>query len=45
MLGARSETGSDLQLELLAEKEPGVTPEEVEAGMVLPEWRREAFNR
>jgi transposase len=31
MLGPRSETLSDLQLELLAEQEPGVTREEVEA--------------
>lgn len=31
MLGPRSETLSDLQLELLAEEEPGVTSEEVEA--------------
>jgi transposase len=31
MLGPRSETLSDLQLELLAEEEPGVTVEEVEA--------------
>ena len=30
MLGPRSETLSDLQLELLAEEEPGVTREEVE---------------
>src|SRR5579862_1747132 len=31
MLGPQSETLSDLQLELLAEEEPGVTREEVEA--------------
>ena len=31
MLGPHSETLSDLQLELLAEQEPGVTGEEVEA--------------
>ena len=31
MLGPRSETLSDLQLELLAEEEPGATTEEVEA--------------
>ena len=35
-LGPHSETLSDLQLELLAEEEPGVTAEEVEA-----ETRRE----
>ena len=39
MLGPRSETLSDLQLELLAEEEPGVTREEVEA-----ESRREPMN-
>lgn len=39
MLGPRSETLSDLQLELLAEEEPGVTREEVEA-----ESRREPIN-
>jgi transposase len=38
MLGPRSETLSHLQLELLAEEEPGVTGEEVEA-----EARREAI--
>lgn len=39
MLGPHSETLSNLQLELLAEKEPGVTREEVEA-----ESRREPMN-
>jgi transposase len=38
LLGPHSETLSDLQLELLAEEEPGVTREEVEA-----EARREPF--
>jgi transposase len=40
MLGPRSETLSDLQLELLAEEEPGVTGEEVEA-----ESRREPITQ
>jgi len=40
MLGPRSETLSDLQLELLAEEEPGVTREEVEA-----ESRREPITQ
>jgi transposase len=39
-LGPHSETLSDLQLELLAEEEPGATREEVEA-----EARREVFTR
>jgi transposase len=40
LLGPRSETLSDLQLELLAEQEPGVTGEEVEA-----EAQREPLQR
>ncbi|MBI3680454.1 MAG: IS66 family transposase [Acidobacteria bacterium] len=40
MLGPHSETLSDLQLELLADQEPGVTGEEVEA-----EARREPFTQ
>ena len=40
LLGPHSETLSDLQLELLAEEEPGVTREEVEA-----EARREPLIR
>ena len=40
MLGPQSETLSNLQLELLAEEEPGVTADEVEA-----EARREAMAR
>ena len=40
LLGPRSETLSDLQLELLADEEPGVTADEVEA-----ETRREALTR
>ena len=40
MLGPRSETLSDLQLELLADEEPGVTAEEVDA-----EARRQAISR
>src|SRR5579862_7481872 len=44
-LGPRSETLSDLQLELLAEEEPGVTREEVEAeasrGPIAPAAPRE----
>ena len=39
-LGPRSETLSNLQLELLAEEEPGATRDEVEA-----EARREVFTR
>jgi transposase len=40
MLGAQSETLSDLQLELLADEEPGVTADEVEA-----EARRERMEK
>jgi transposase len=40
LLGPRSETLSDLQLELLADEEPGVTSDEVEA-----EARRERITR
>src|SRR5581483_7345936 len=40
MLGPQSETLSDLQLELLAEEEPGVTAAEIDA-----EARREVMNQ
>ena len=40
LLGPRSETLSNLQLELLADEEPGATRDEVEA-----ESRRESFTR
>jgi len=40
MLGPRSETLSDLQLELLIEQEPGVTGEEVEAESSRPPMDR-----
>ena len=40
LLGPRSETLSDLQLELLADEEPGATVDEVEA-----EGKREAITK
>ena len=38
LLGPRSETLSDLQLELLADEEPGTTLDEVEAEAQRPPW-------